>query len=666
MIAAPVGALREFDRAKSFCALYPYRDAYIWKLPGRHWEKVSRRLANHQIEGVIADGGRGLLRGCYWGEMTRFAVLDIDQGSQYHCPEKLAALRGQLAEVGLSGTCLYRSSESGGWHLYVPFEGWVNSRELEGSLKAWLKALGYSLQGGQLEVFPTGNALRLPLQPGFAWLNQSGQVAIKRDELTCSAAIDRFLNDIESNANDWLYTKSRIDTQLHELAELRRQDGARDAQEREERVSVSGFEHLFPAGMIQERWQRGRRYWRDGLTESGQRHDAVLCVGHYLWYGDHETGIAPLPGARHDEYRARLIEQWLSEKHNGMCRHINEGNWRVVTEQIRRAVSWRADATRVETEPYPLTERLLKRFLEHYRKTGKIWTVEEYQRANEDRRELARKKIRLAIEHCQAIGQQITRNGLAVLSGCSPNSVSRHRDLWTHLTTGSGENNPGGGGSPGPWGALPLVCGAGVGASEKEEKKKETPSVLGESVGLVDRCLTPCAEDLSGRRRTTDGSTFRVASPPSPGGIKAQGSSTGLECLRYACGELNIFGLRSGRLRHEHDLPGPVPGAPASNVLTFRKGITAGGKKTPLLEASGSLPTQSLTGDRFSDLATGPEREIISKSLQEKFLLLPLSRNLNGNPTYDGVEKRSYAICEIREAPSRGVSDSPAPEEGSG
>ena len=312
-LAAPEGVLENFFKREKFFSLWPRRDAYIWRLPGKsHWEKVSRRLKDNQIACVVADGGRGLLRGCYWADVTRFAVLDIDQGSPYHDQEELLKLRCKLADFGISGTCLYRSSESGGWHLYISFEGWVNSKELETSLKTWLRALGYSLQGGELEVFPTDNALRLPLLPDFAWLNDKGQVQVKREELCADTAIDRFMNDIESKANDWEYRKSRIECELLELADVRRQEAEKKDQGCEKRLDVSDFNNLYAAGLIQEHWDKGRNYWRDGLTEMGQRHDAVICIGHYLWYGDLDAGIAPLPGARHDEYC--LITRWQARQ----------------------------------------------------------------------------------------------------------------------------------------------------------------------------------------------------------------------------------------------------------------------------------------------------------------------------------------------------------------
>jgi hypothetical protein len=92
--------------------------------------------------------------------------LDIDAESKYHQAAELQKLQEKLAAVGLC-TKPYQSSNSGGWHLYLFLDNWEESSQVEQTLKSWLKWQGYSIECGQLEVFPSGNALRLPLQPGF-------------------------------------------------------------------------------------------------------------------------------------------------------------------------------------------------------------------------------------------------------------------------------------------------------------------------------------------------------------------------------------------------------------------------------------------------------------------------------------------------------------------
>ena len=420
-------------------SLYPSRAHYIYKSPRDPSWKVSRfKLATGLIDAAIS-AECDTFYGAFWGDETRFAVLDIDEDSNYHNAQELHRLRENLAAVGLPGNVLFQSSISTGWHLYIPFFDPAPSKEVEQALKACLKSLGYDIRGGQLEVFPSGNGLRLPLQPGFAWLDQRGDVILRREELRLDAALSRFLLDLNTNSNNWQIAQSEIASHLAISAAA----AGAGAQERQDRLELAGFDDFFSDGKISDNWEKGRKFWQEGLTSSGQRHDAVLFIGHYLWYGDSEHGIAALPGARNDEYRATLIEEWLTEKHNGFCRHIDQAKWETIRAQIKRAVLWRGDGQAREYEPYRLTDRLLKRLLAIYRKTGKVWTVEDFKRANEDRRDEARCKIRAAVAQCLSEGQQISQGTLKELTGCSVNTLRKHGDLWKLFAIGSGEYNPG-------------------------------------------------------------------------------------------------------------------------------------------------------------------------------------------------------------------------------
>ena len=438
--AAVSGQINQ-DQRQEFLSLYPNRIQGILRPPGcQSWTTVSKHwpIEDKTIYGAIADKETNLW-GLRWAEQTRFAVLDIDKNSKYHNIQELEQLQKVLVEIRLAAT-LYQSSESTGWHLYIPFVDWMNSKDVEKTLKDWLKTKGYDIRCGQLEVFPSGQALRLPLQTGFAWLDDQGAIKLRREEISTEQALELFLNDLRKNARDWLTSKRLIDTELEMISV----SAGGVAQAQQERLNISGLEGLFAGGKIQENWERGRELWQHGLLAKGQRHDAVMFVGHYLWYGDPDQGVTAIPGTFNDEYRARLIEEWLEKKHNGYCRHINQNKWEIIREQIKRAVLWRGDLQEQEYEPYRLTGRLLKRFLAIYRKTGRIFTVEEFQKANERSRETARNKIQQAVSDCVNEGQQISRSTLEKLTGCSPNTLKKHGDLWRLLAIGSGEYNSGG------------------------------------------------------------------------------------------------------------------------------------------------------------------------------------------------------------------------------
>jgi hypothetical protein len=431
----------------------------------------SAPLSDGQILGVMSDQGRGLLRGCYFGEQTQHAVLDIDAGSQYHTGEALTKLLQEFSLLGLN-LVPYRSSESGGWHLYCYFDSAVRSQEVEVTIKSYLLARGYQIKSGTLEIFPSGNALRLPLQPGFGWLDPDGNLEVSREELTEGQALVLLFNDIEENKRNWSEAKSRIETEISKAAEA----AGAGVQEHEKAVSVQGFDQLFQKGLDLEKWERGRQYWALGLTSKSQRHDAIHCVGHYRWYGDEEAGLKALPGQRNKALRAAEIEAWLREKHNGLSEDISRGRHREVSGDIERAVSWsRQTALVSEYEPYRVTDRMIDRLM-----AVPYLTPEDLRLANDRRESRARTKIREALAEMLTKGEHPTIKKLAKATGCRKETVRRHLDIWriyaVHPSTlgmskGLGDYIAGGlGGTPT---SLRLSCSEG---SCSEEEKRFTPS----------------------------------------------------------------------------------------------------------------------------------------------------------------------------------------------
>lgn len=558
---------------QNFLSFFPRRDQFIWKdfADGSGWRKSSGPLLDAQILGVVSDEGRGLFRGCYWSHKTQHAVLDVDQDSKYHNVTALDELAEKLVSVGLK-VKLYQSSSSGGWHLYLFFDDWVESSEVNESLKALLKFHGYEIRSGVLELFPSGNALRLPLQKGFAWLDLRGALVCKREDLSQDEAIASFLHDKEENASNWAQAKLSIESQLQTAAAPAGELPIDHLQA----LSLEGFEDLYGKGKIQEEWEKGRQWWQRGLFADGQRHNAILAVGHYLWYGDAENGVPACPGAGHNQTRARLIEDWLTEKHNGFCRHLTEGRWQVVRDQIERATSWRREKEKQERPYYPATDRLLKGATAFYNKTGRLLSIDEMAQENISRWQDARFRIARAVRQCVDNGGQITRNGLAKMAGCSPNTVSKHKDLWFLFASGS---------------HVPITRGAlgdpedslvsqqdrdlsvqsknpdslefALNPSSSEEKEifllpeieADSRQMYGchqwdlaqdaaagelfelDESGFSDRCLTPSAslEPGDGERLTASEQTEVL--PPSASVILATGSSTDLEGeLPSGCG----------------------------------------------------------------------------------------------------------------------------------
>ncbi len=115
----------EHRRIKAFFKLFPYRYNYLYRwLQGSvddTWLSADERwrLADSAIAKSISLKSEKIY-GCRFGKETWFAVIDIDFNGQYHNLESINKLRAILKQAGLK-CVVYQSSESGGWHLYIPF-----------------------------------------------------------------------------------------------------------------------------------------------------------------------------------------------------------------------------------------------------------------------------------------------------------------------------------------------------------------------------------------------------------------------------------------------------------------------------------------------------------------------------------------------------------------
>ena len=518
----------------------------------------SSSLTDSQILGVMSDEGRGLFRGCYWGEETHHAVFDIDQGSKYHNAQELTKLASKLAAVGLD-LVPYQSSDGGGWHLYLFFDDWAPSKEVEKTLKAYLKAESYEIKSGTLEIFPSGNALRLPLAP-------DGQLIRRREELREDEALASFRIDLENNACNWKEAKERIESQLSDA----RASAGGSALEHREAVSVDGMGDLFRRGIDWEKYQAGREYWLYGLTGPNQRHYAMHCIGHYLWFGDSSQGLRAIPGLRNAEARAELIRSWFGEKHNGHSKAFNSGRLREVEGDIERACQWTCQGAQVqESEPYPLTDRLLKRLVWLYQKTGKVWTVDELSKANIDRSQDARQRIAVAVAQLEMEGQELDQAKVARRAGSCRKTVRKNSDLldrWGGVYSG-GVGGPVGvlpaGSGPEEQDFLPVFSDADSGdlgesvASKSVDLASEIlpfaggRSALASDGALVDlseqvfiRRLTLYAETLRGDGEQLNGKIHLRLLPPSlPASLATRSIAGALTCRLESLGTCGINGI---------------------------------------------------------------------------------------------------------------------------
>ncbi len=410
------------------------RFGYIYKpLSGGSWYSADERwkLTDSEILKAIACVHPRFYLGCRPGRASRFAVLDIDAGSAYHNARSLKKLLAVLAAAGLRKSSLYRSSFSGGWHLYLFFEEPIGCADLRTQLVTLLTLQGFEIAKGKLEVFPhvsqssQGMGLRLPLQPGFAWLSKETQaVEYERSELDATQALELFIDALDGDANS--YTDFRIFKKY--IEELRQQKEALAAQMHaagennvvpirkpadpgEYADFVKGVFYRLPPGLSTDSWYRGRLYHLSGLTAAAQRADAIFCLGHYLFYGDPSRDL-PALGYGYEQQREWAIKEFLSLHHNGQSKDINRGRGDAIAQAERSAHWLPPHRKNVEAKKYSGNRPI-------------SWV-----RENANRKADARQRIAEALEQLKKQGQSFTTVELQQTAGCSRTTLYKHADIW--------------------------------------------------------------------------------------------------------------------------------------------------------------------------------------------------------------------------------------------
>jgi hypothetical protein len=422
------------DAQAQFLGLF-HRYAYIYRwLEGDSWysAKDNWKLTDTEILKAIAGVHQKFL-GCRSGTNTRFAVLDIDAKSRYHSKHQLDRLLKVLSKAGLTRSSLYRSSYSGGWHLYIFFDEPINSKDLRTHLVKVLTLNNFEIAKGTLEVFPfrsdasLGLGLRLPLQPGFAWLDKADlEVMYERAELSATKALEFFLDALDADANsfaDFKHLKAYAQ-QLDASKSKANNHGSGTAsnvlplRRSEETLKPSEFasfvESVFgrlPPGIIADNWYKGRLYHLYGLAGPSQRAEAITTVGHYFFYGDPSRNLPPL-GYGYEQERDWALNKFLSAKHNGQSKDINEGRADAMA-QIERAANWRPQRAKLSEPKKYSAERPI------------AWI-----RGNENRKKSARQRIQSALDDLKKQQRVFTTVELQEKAECSRRTLYDHQDIW--------------------------------------------------------------------------------------------------------------------------------------------------------------------------------------------------------------------------------------------
>jgi hypothetical protein len=169
------------ETQKKFSHWFNYGwNCIYWDVVKDSWVTSHKRITDQEIWEWWLDPNA--LIGIGFDTKTRYALIDIDYGSKYHNKEGLGLIRAALASIGFHQTILYKSSNSGGWHLLCPLPEAVNSFKLAQVISIAFSEINLEIAPGQVELFPNVksygkekvtlyNRHRLPLQTGSYLLN---------------------------------------------------------------------------------------------------------------------------------------------------------------------------------------------------------------------------------------------------------------------------------------------------------------------------------------------------------------------------------------------------------------------------------------------------------------------------------------------------------------
>ncbi len=202
-VSSMVTISSEQSSAKEFLNLFTLRvDSLIKHTSTGLWRTLSKYhdLSDEQILDSISDTPSNI-RACKFATKTRFAVISIPENSPYATLDKFHHLVNVLSATGLRPKT-YLAAGSRDIHLYLFFSEENDSLLVSEKLKELLALKGFDLSSDMLSVYPDQkNALPLPLQCGFEWLNNDLRSIIKRNQIPMNSALALFLSDLKKNAS---------------------------------------------------------------------------------------------------------------------------------------------------------------------------------------------------------------------------------------------------------------------------------------------------------------------------------------------------------------------------------------------------------------------------------------------------------------------------------
>ena len=174
------------------------------------WRTISYYLQASTLWNYHQNSSK--LVGIRFGNNTKFGVIDLDNGGDYHNPESVKKIQYALEDIGITDIVPIQSSHSEGYHLIIPLTTQINTFSLACALEIAVRKAGLSIRQGHLEIFPNAkpygsntvtnyNAIRCPLQP------HSGALLLDDELQPISDSVEVFLDHCDHAARRQDLTK---------------------------------------------------------------------------------------------------------------------------------------------------------------------------------------------------------------------------------------------------------------------------------------------------------------------------------------------------------------------------------------------------------------------------------------------------------------------------
>lgn len=205
-----------------FSSLWHPQDFIQADIPVANQKPNWERISNYPLDPIPLFrrwSSPTRLIGVSFGNTTRYCLLDIDTGSQYHPQRGLEALRtvlSSLEDIGLVRPLIVRSSASEGLHIYFPLPNPVKTFRLAHLLRQTLEKAGLAIKAGQLEIFPNTKTWK-PKGQGFSLYN-AHRLPLQQDSYLLDQDLNPQSNKLEQFLIQWEQAAAHQDQETLEQA----------------------------------------------------------------------------------------------------------------------------------------------------------------------------------------------------------------------------------------------------------------------------------------------------------------------------------------------------------------------------------------------------------------------------------------------------------------